>query len=488
MTPAEKRYFKMHFAQQRNALTVLYDVLNDLETYDENHLKTLLAENIAAKLKVYKVRLYERILKSLTTYHSKKSIQSRIRLGLEEVDILMSKQLYDLAADHLQKIKLLGEQYEEFTYLLDIAYIEFRLLNISMDRVGLSKEPLFSDMSLYLKMLNQQVNMSQLGHQLIDFQKTNYFKAISPEQVQWLERTLNKKLPELSGDNISFKAQLSRNIIRTVIFQFLKQKDLEFEARQNNVALFEEHTQFRESLTFNYLAVLRNYMNFCLNNNKFDEVKSTITKAKEFIKNKTPHEEPQLIYFYFSELRMYYEECKYDLILKNFGEDIEKFARKNKIIGERITVISIVYLVLAALFEGKHHQAQYYLRLLNEAEEGVKEYFNEFFILLELISHFEANDFYSLSKQIQRVRRKHQIPKDPINFFQSMVNWLDRLKKYPDQKAIIAKEMKLECNTKFSEDQTMSSFTHYHLNNWCNALINGTSLREELIKQLSGKN
>jgi hypothetical protein len=487
MTPAEKRYFKMHFALQRNALTILYDFLNEMEEYDEKELKKKLPKNIANKLKVYKIRLYERVLKSLTTFYAKKNIQSKIRLGLEEVDVLMAKKLYDVAADHLYKLKKVAEEYEEFTYLIDIAYLEFRLLNIFMDRIGISKQPLFADMGYYLEKLDQQIHFSQLAHQTIDFQKTNYYKELQPPQKEWLTTLLEEKIPELTGSEASFKASISRNIILTVIYQFLKEKKLEFKTRKKNVELFNQFPQFKESLTFHYLAVLRNYMNYCLNHKKFDEVRRVVAEAKQFIQKQTPHEEPQLIYFYYAELKMLYEKGQFKTIAEDYSQMIERFTKKNHIVGERISVISFVYIILAELFESHHSKAQYFLRLINKADEEVKEYFEEFFILLDLVSHYEAGDTHSLNRQLRKLKRKYSIPEQPDTFFLSMINWIDRLNKYPEQKAIIAMEMKSECKQKFAGDKNMDSFRHYHLDSWCGALIDGTSLKKQILQYVTKK-
>jgi len=480
MTPAEKRYYKMHYASQRNALTDLYDLINSSDVYDEVLLKAGLPENVSDKLKVYKVRLYDRILKSLTSYSAKKNVLSKIRLGLEEVEVLMTKQLYDLAADHLQKIKKLCRHYEEYTYLIEISYLEFRLLNISMDKIGISKHPVFKEMGYYIDMLRRQVNLSQLGQKVNDFNKVHHFQEIKPDQRQWLEDILQQELPAIAGEQPSFRARLSRNIILAIIYLSLGEKELEYEARKRNLTLFDNHPHFKESLSFNYLAVLRNYMNFCLKHRKFDEVRKVVDEVRFFIPEKTPQEEPQLIYFYYAELQMLYENGQFDRIVKDYSDFIDRFCRKNNISGERISVITYVYLILSEMFENNHHKAQYFLRVINSAEKEVKEYFEEFFILLDLISHYEAQDYHTLSTQIQRLRRKFDITEEPQNFFQSMLSWLDRLIRFPDQKAIIAREMKTECHARFTEDKDMHSFVHYHLDYWCGALTKNTSLREEM--------
>ena len=95
MSASEKRYFKRHYASDKSLSTELFDHLNKQEQYDEDAVKKhFLNTKLTQNLKVYKVQLSDLILKSLVSYHNKKSIRSKIRMGLEEVEILMDKQLY----------------------------------------------------------------------------------------------------------------------------------------------------------------------------------------------------------------------------------------------------------------------------------------------------------------------------------------------------------------------------------------------------------
>ena len=57
MTPAEKRYFRRHYAPEDGQLIHLFEVANHLETCDEEHLKSRLDPPVAVSythLDVYK--------------------------------------------------------------------------------------------------------------------------------------------------------------------------------------------------------------------------------------------------------------------------------------------------------------------------------------------------------------------------------------------------------------------------------------------------
>ena len=62
MTPAEKRYFKRHFASEQSVLTQLFDFINKMKSYDEQLIKQSFEENVARNFKVYKVQLFELLM------------------------------------------------------------------------------------------------------------------------------------------------------------------------------------------------------------------------------------------------------------------------------------------------------------------------------------------------------------------------------------------------------------------------------------------
>ena len=128
MTAAEKRYFKRHYALGKTLAIELFDFINGMDHYDEEQIKRRFVDSKLAKnLKVYKVQLTNLVMKSLVSYHDKRNVKSKIRIGLEEIDILMDKGLSELAFSRLRKLKTLCEQHEELSYLEEIVEREAQL-------------------------------------------------------------------------------------------------------------------------------------------------------------------------------------------------------------------------------------------------------------------------------------------------------------------------------------------------------------------------
>ena len=127
MTAAEKRYFQIHFSSEKSLVTELFNYLNGMKEYDEDEVKLNFQDSKLSKnLKVYKIMLADLLLKSLSSFRYKKSINSQLNQNLEEVEILTEKCLYSQAFKKLQKTKKLCFKHEEFDQLITIINLEYR--------------------------------------------------------------------------------------------------------------------------------------------------------------------------------------------------------------------------------------------------------------------------------------------------------------------------------------------------------------------------
>ena len=221
MTPAEKRYFKVHFGTRKSVLTDLFDYLNAQNSYDEDRLKEVFSDGVSRNYKVYKSQLWKLLLKSLTAFHSKRQVISKIRTGLEEIDLLTDKGLYDLALEQLEKVKRLCLKYEQFTYLIEISRKEYALRHSSIDKIGLGKSPLYDTMFKSLEHLHNQILLSRLSNELIDIERQKESGFNLEELEKKLKAILVLPVLEKNPSDSSFMERVSGNILRTKILDAL---------------------------------------------------------------------------------------------------------------------------------------------------------------------------------------------------------------------------------------------------------------------------
>jgi hypothetical protein len=136
MNKSEKRYFKLQSSLQAGEKIYL-DLFNALEKADsfiekdfrEQHSNEKFVKNFA----FHKNHLYRLIIKSLVSYNSGSSVDTKIMMLIAECRILFSKALFQRYFRAIQKAKALAIKYERFGYLLQI---------IDMEKIIVRKEEL----------------------------------------------------------------------------------------------------------------------------------------------------------------------------------------------------------------------------------------------------------------------------------------------------------------------------------------------------------
>lgn len=116
MSPAEKRYFKLHIARHgadQGHAQRLFDAIAAMERYSE---EALIAQHQGAPyirhFAITKRRLYESILHSLEAFHAESSVDARIHRLLHQVEILHRRALYTDAQKVLLSAHRLAERHE----------------------------------------------------------------------------------------------------------------------------------------------------------------------------------------------------------------------------------------------------------------------------------------------------------------------------------------------------------------------------------------
>lgn len=134
MTAAEKRYYKTNVARQvsegSEALhNRLFDAISAMEHYDEALiLERFKDTSIAHHFPITKRRLYESVLRYLSSYHLEGSIDAKLHRGLHQVEVLHGRTLYDDAAKVLHGIRRLATEHQRFVVLQAVMEWERKLV------------------------------------------------------------------------------------------------------------------------------------------------------------------------------------------------------------------------------------------------------------------------------------------------------------------------------------------------------------------------
>lgn len=486
MSPAEKRYFKRHYASEQNITTVLFDFINSMSAYDEEALKKQLDSKVAKILKVYKVQLYDLILKSLVSYHQKKSVLSKIRAGLEEIDVLIEKQLHEQAGYRLLKLKQLALKYEEFTYLIELAQLEFQLFHMQHDRIGISKHPVFTEMKEYLGHLDHRHAFSVLGHQLMDTARNQQAKQLTEAEAKRLESVLESDLLQIPPAKLPFRAQLSRNTLLSFLYGLLQNEEGDLAVRKNNVDLFDLHPHFKQTMPFNYIGVLRNYLNYCVHHLITEEVQRVLDDVKAFVK-KHKEMESHLIHFYYGELHLHFRLGHFAKVRQSLEPKINKHIKKYKLRSERILGLIYQPLIVVNLLQEDYVTAQQYFRDLEEVKPRLRETIVAFIHILELVSHCESGDYFLIDRSISSWQRRRASDPDYIDatpFYQDCLEFFKKVARNPYEKTEHAKTLFDRLSDYAgSGDQVFEDFRGHFLDRWLRAIVTRKSFAEKVEEE-----
>jgi len=175
-----KRYAEIHSKKEKNYVR-LFDVINQMQTYDEEKIKQKFEGETIVKYLSSEVKyLKEQLLKSLTNYHFGSSTTQKLQKLILYIEVLIAKGFQKQAYKILKKAKKLAYQHEDFTTILKLIQLDEDLLfeqgilgyTQHLDDLQKERQPIYDKIQNlnYLRLLREQVR---------DFQFDGYIADIS---------------------------------------------------------------------------------------------------------------------------------------------------------------------------------------------------------------------------------------------------------------------------------------------------------------------
>ncbi|MFK8101794.1 MAG: hypothetical protein AB8G15_04700 [Saprospiraceae bacterium] len=481
MSAAEKRYFKRHYASEKSLNTELFDFINNLKAYDEDAVKQhFVKSKVAKNLKVYKVQLTDLILKSLTSYHNKKSIRSKIRMGLEEMEILMDKQLYGLAQKKLKKTKELCERYEEFSLIIPILLAETFLSFFYSTNEDPASHPLTGEFEKYIAILSNTFRLRKINFSLTYKMNNELTHDTNLLEISDFKQELNDILVQSQEKSFSFNELYYLNSSLAKMHS-ISDGDIEKEYayKLKTIELFDQFPQVSDSHARLRFAALHSYLECCLRYKKFEELEEGIKKIKDLSGN-NPLLDRNLLFVYYLETKYYSTLGKFENLIDQQEEIVLKHIKKYYQEDEQLTALIFIYYVSTYLALNKAQKVQFYLRRLHVISKNFDSSYWQFFDILELISHYETKDYVLIQHAISSIKRKIKKSKKISPFFKIMLDFFqDLIKPNQENKAALAQKIKTATEQYFG-DGVCNMLNASLLTDWLDAIIANHSYAEEI--------
>ena len=470
MSAAEKRYFKRHYSSDKNLLTNLFDFINSMDEYDEELVKKQFSSSKLSKnLKVYKVQLAELLLKSHTSYHNKKTIRSKIRIGLEEIEILFDKQLYELAWSRLKKVKALCEQHEIYDQLIPIIILENRyrthdLLNTQINSASLVKQLEssieFTQRILEFKKLQAKVFQYRFGGILIPVKDLETLQPVL-KQVEDYPEQEGTTLPErmyqtyfkgisfhLAGDHKRAKEMLGEAI------HFVNNED----------DILEIHYQ---SLVVGWF----DFLNICFLEKDYTTLEQELPKLEEIIE-RYPSLEKDRLFSYLLKIRLHKATGNLDALSHTFMDEVTNHIEYYQL--ENLPIANTLLLYFAVVCDQKNdpRMAQFYYRRLFINGSMEMPVVGPVAQTMELVSHFKAGDLFTVQNRINSNlrRKKDEALSRDWNLISSILEFFSELCRTEKEEQAELAEKHLRELENFEESHEILFLLEEHgYNNWLSA-------------------
>jgi hypothetical protein len=425
MTSSEKRYFKKD-TKDSNTLD-LFDIINEMEQYDEEIVKNRLSDvSYAGNLKVHKNRLQQILLKNLRSFYEEKTAQSKIKVLIENSEIFLKKQLYDLAVAQLDKAIQYCENYEEFELKLVALGIKARMSSYFTELHSFEETPII-EMDRCSKQIQNYIQHAIVNKKILhlfDLESSGTsISVIFPRVRQIIDSEIIDK------NQLPISTIAERMYLHSQALMYQAKGDLAkaCELSKQIVTGFESNTFIVEEKNAQYFNTIVNYLSFCCRlEGGQKEVELYAGKA---LKHASVYEQlmPNMIYIYscyVESLRLGGQYAKLKALIESeVNELISKYRLSDTFLANKTLAMSVESYIAC----NDYDSAGIILRNLIAQKQCLPKDVQLSVYTLELIYHYDKGDFQFVdnlvNNHLKKVRRNNEHQK----FFDALLSFFKKL-------------------------------------------------------------
>lgn len=465
LNKSEKGFFKKFASKNASGskqnYIVLFEAIDAQDEYDEEKLKQKLRDPALIKqLPVYKVYLFNLILKALYQYSAYDNTESQLNDMLSGIRILTSKHLYPEALKIIRKAKTLAYKFDKHKFIMELLAAERHILMLRPVK----------------DMLNKRNEIYGLQLDLVERIKEFYTQNMFSDRMTIMvdnqadfrknEQELEKIISDPAFGNInSIRGYFAMmNHFHTLLVysgakgnneQILKQLKEQIEFEENHSQFINENPQNYVYLLINYLL----YSHYARDSKKISDARNRLEAIKKKIKGKLPRETEIQILFHASNVEMLIYEKSCDMAagrtkikqiehdLKTYGNDVPA------------NVKALMYINIACFSIIDHNfdiGLKYINKVLNSPDLTERKDVQQIAKMLELLIHYELHNYdlieYMLKPAVKFFRsegKNSPVSKILLKFFariitenrehhkESFEELVFKLKKFNDSDALI---------------------------------------------------
>ena len=415
LTKSEKRYFKLSSSLQSGEKNYmkLFDAIELQDDYDEDGLKKRFSKETFVKhLPSEKNHLYSLILKSLRGFYSDKSAAAILQEQIRNVELLYNKALYKECSKIIRKAKKMAYDYEKYYFLLDLIDWEKTLVEEEYLRGVFGKDltKLVEEESKCIGRLRNLAEYQMLYSKInYVFRKGGYSR--NDEEQSIVNEIANHRLIIGKNTALTTKAATACYYIKGLCASTERNLEATYKNFMKVIMIMDDNPMIMRELPKRYVKAVNNVMFSYMDQNDWDNCTAMIQKMNNLVKQKGFESlDVQLKLFTFpnnAELLVCLSKGDFDkainVVIPVILKGIEAY--DGKINNEEVMLF--YYNISRAYFGvGDYKNALKYINLvLNNSEAGLREDVYTFARLVNLIIHFELENFDLLDYTLKSTKR-----------------------------------------------------------------------------------
>lgn len=495
LTPAERRYFKIFIRGKTDRASKylhMFEMLANMEVYDSNKVRKVIygeqqQEEDSKKYPELKAYLYDLILKALQSFDEQHSLEGKMTNWLRSVSSLFKRGHYPDCETLLLKAQRTADQYELFSWQLDILRWLRHLAYTRMDVQYLHDN---------LDLLDQKEEkaMEQISN-LQQYRKT-FFRMYTLIRKDAFQRdanrvdTLKKMLPGHLFESPDQAKSIRATIMyyRTINLYYYAIQDIDnfYESGQKLIQLIENQSFFLEENQSEYISSLSNLILACGLQNRYDEVRICLKKLRA-LTPKTEDDRQKIHRQYYSSMFLL---CQFSGEFEMAQQELARCKEEAEILRSRNYETASFYFQYFYMSFGcdQFEDALHYLNeWLSQPRSVEREDLQSLARILSLILHYELNNLLLLDSLIRSTRRFLKQKNRLYDLEKQFIHLMGDLMKAPgteDKKKIIR-----EFEANWDQIPGTQALTQmFDLKSWIDAKISeksfGAIVREKWEKRI----
>lgn len=439
LTKSEKRFFKLTSSLQsgeKNYLKI-FDYIEKQSSYDEDNLKDYFKGKTFVKhLPSEKNHLYKLILKSLRSFYSGQSINSKLNQEIKNVEILYNKALYKECDKFVSRAKQMAKKYEKFYYWFELISWEKLLIETAFESGDFNQnlDELIKEEEMVIAKLRNLAEYTIIYSKINLVFRTGGFTRNDTER-KIVEDISNYHLIKGKNTALSDNAASICYYIKGLCAATNRDYEQSFQFFNRTRQILDNNPDVKSEAMVRYVMTSFFLIRCYIDSNSYDEAQKLIDEVQMIDSRKGQNSVDLSVRIFANSY--YYQS----IVLQRQGrfaegvELIKEIEEKEKRFENNLSKemeILLAYSKSYSLFGvGDYKQALNYLNVvLNDNEQNLRQDIYSFARLYNLVIHFELGNYDFMEyivKSTSRYLNKHEKDYEIEGVFIKYVRKLSKL-------------------------------------------------------------